>query len=897
MAIIDDYPNSYPVALTANLKDNNMKLFESIMPMKFTPDMLSNIRKYLGNIYINGKSLADTMSEDAVFDDYMNVVRAALAPESNDYVTIMNRNSIFPDPRPVILENSNDPAIQARIYAKNARSLKYTENYREDAYNMVKNTEASLAARKEADAHLFFDFLFYNEDGSLKSPDADPKNLERVGMGLRMLDPNKGFVSNISPGFVLTRQPENAVYAYMFTKDYPEGSGRKMTYERLMTEEDTQQFRDFKKKIGKEFCDIFFKPREDAANFEDYAEHFNTKTFPAIQEITKALMNTTANYHDLSDKDNLDKAVIESQKNHFMQDMSQQIPLTGLGEMFTSSAVGITRLQHTLLEQRLLFISSNVYRENQDLTPTNSGLLHSYSPDAHFSVYAQALADNSDVRSFSGTPYGGMGSEYAYTLNNEAGMGSNFTPYSYRTNNGETIDIFNEMNKFRRGEPNVFTEEREKEVHKVSMKRIARDVENIASIDPDDYAERAIEAGNGYFLNGRIDLSMDDLQKLERGETIFAGTNANDADAKCNDYEGLQKSLLTKLVGCPFNADKSQLMAAVNTIYINDKSMAEYFGLNEDNIVDEIRDKEKELATLIRQSVQEGRKEFVYIKTGKDTFNTLSLLNNNKEAIAYMRLLNGVDKEYSLEATLVDVDLAQCVKDAEGVLPLPPGMAEQSYESAARAFAKGENNYGDVLKNLLGRDAASLKDLETAGKDIYIGDKPLSEIYNIDPNKSIDVQKQEMGKLLHDTFMAGINGSEEPKPITYRNKNGMMEGIKLEVPEVPEKPIPVKPLSGFKAFFSSPRTIEQNRIDVANYVKASHDYINAVDKHDRFAKYNEAAEKARLEVLKTEKDGPAKRTVSIQQMLKKHGTSAAPALTQPVAERRAERSAPSMNNQ
>ena len=238
--------------IRATLSDNDIDLIKSVTGLSELNN--NNMRKALDSIYIDGKNLTDKLGKDNEnnISAYAGAIRSALSFDSDSFITIMNRNSIFAKPRAVIInapENSS-PEVRATAERKAVASLHYTVNYKEDVQRIVKDTQKELQDRKRKDVALFYADLF---------PGRDASKIDDLFGEIH----SKFLHDKMIPNLIGSRELHDYVYAYMLTKNYPEDSDHKLTYRELLTD-NSKEMDDFKRKMGSEFIKIFRKdPNKD----------------------------------------------------------------------------------------------------------------------------------------------------------------------------------------------------------------------------------------------------------------------------------------------------------------------------------------------------------------------------------------------------------------------------------------------------------------------------------------------------------------------------------------------------------------------------------------------------------------------------------------------------------
>ncbi len=868
----------------------------------------SNIHSALNSIYVNGKNLTDTLGENSSLEDYAAAVRTALFTNENSFVTIMRRNSIFASPKAVIPQGYEASDENSAVYKNALKSLSYVENYREDVYDIIKNTRRDLEKKGQRDARLFFSNIFYTPEGNLKDPTEDPNAMPDDNLIYTFC---KRF-DMLTPGLVGSRTPENLVYAYMLTKEYPnpDGTKRKLTYEDLLFDESEEMDR-LKEEAGKEFCSIFSKDPNI-----DNEEKFRSTAYPTFIKMTEIILQQKTDYHDISEKDDIANIVKDESKLNFVNDVFQQIAkVSDLGNIMTVLVSGPT-LDKSLVKNRLDYLSSDLYRANDDFARASSTSESVFAAAAN----AQAIVDTHDPRYIDDMCKGILDVNTAQVLNAEMGI--------------YEIGAADEFLKYKNGMENIYIEEWEKPEHKKAFKTIEKAVERATEKDTDDILAQCIMNGTGSFepvTNAKdysdvaclIDLFT--LRRMREGENSLNG-----------DYKGTQPGLLCALTGCPSiptglspETDTRLLMSAVNNVYINGVNMADHFHLDENNIAENISECEKQLAGIILSGIEGGKQNIVYAGNGKGTFGAVNISepllsmplrprNDTPESHAKyesdmakynadraeINSLRGSMKDYNntanayaqlLSGTLEDAQLKDCANTLnEKGISIP--SVSMSFDKAYEMFTSN-NGAGVILSRISGRTLSSEEDYENVAKDIYIGNKPLSELCPRGDMSAIDYIVK-MEDMLKDTFDNNIYKNADPLAISTRDKNGNLRSFKIELDSPPVRPKPVEPLKGLKALFASPKTVEEKNRELMKYAEAEEKYINAITTYNRCVKYNETADKSRINQLREERMGPTVTALDINSV--QRSRSASPQLgqtpMQSSIDRSTENSGPSMQH-
>lgn len=857
--------NASERAIKAIITDNDAELIKSVTGIEDLNN--NNIHSALDSIYINGKNLTDMLGEEKEnsLAEYAKAVREALTSDDNSFVTIMNRNSIMAEPRAVILADAADSQ-------KTQASLNFAAGYKEDVNNIVKTAKQAVAAGRSADLRLFFESLFDKNDNA-----ESLSNMEYRNSVAQRFD-------HILPQFVNGRYTEDYVYAYMLTKDYPEGSGKKLTWEQIK-EDDSPEMQEFKRKSGREFCRIF--QRTDP----DDVKQFNEVTYPTLIKMSEALLHLKGSYHDLSEKDDLKNAVLDSDKMCMVFNLLQQIQCTDLGMICRCQA--FCNFNDQLMQSRLNYLGSDSFITGDILAPSKRYI----KPECAGAVNFQSLLDNvdtHDIKKISNAVIGTM----------DLGQGTEFT--LFLSGAAATAVEISDAQKYLNRQENALSARWKDGSPKKIFRETAAAAERGAEKENDNLVIDSISQSLGRDPVSHT-IGLNALRDYYMGKDMYI----NDMSVPEAPYDGIRRSLLNELTGCPTILsrspeqatadDKAMLMAAANAIYINNRTMAEYFHLDENNIAANIKEAEKKLAGIIITSMENNGPEFVFLKNGKDSFHEVNISAEASELPEPVRGEYGSDGEYdkaverykadtkylneinkvrnnimkkSAETAKAYADVLNCKADKETIekydsvlkeRKLIPPTLNMSLDKAKELFS--DKGTGNILSALSGKELRTPSDFENAAKNIYIGDKTLSELCPQKEGMAWEECTKKREELLKKTFDKNlfVDDGKEPKAISVRDKNGNLKPLSIDPGKQPIRPKPVKPYSKFVAFFHSARSVEENTRAYDAYISAETKYVNEKTLYDRCLKYNNVLNDTRTRIITEERSGNPRKTITIDQ--------------------------------
>ncbi len=872
-------------AIRATLSDNDIDLIKSVTGL----DELNNenIRKALDSIYIDGKNLTDKlgMENENNIAAYAGAIRSALSFDNDSFITIMNRNSIMTDPRAVIInapENSS-PEVRAAAERKAVASLHYTVNYKEDVQRIVKDTQKELHDRKIKDVALFYADLF---------PGRDASKIDDLFGEIH----NKFLHDNVIPNLIGSRELHDYVYAYMLTKNYPEDSDHKLTYRELLTD-NSKEMDDFKRKMGSEFIKIFRKDPN-----KDTIKQLNEETYPTFVKMTEAVLHLKCEYHDLSEKDDLRNAVLDCSARGLAFNMNQEVEkcdMSLLGEVGMActldKAVSLLRLNYMASDS---FLTDGIQPDG------------TVASEAFKAAYNQAFIDNTDMndlKTISNATLGNLGTEANDMLcKNIADV--------QMVNSHDFNDALVYMN----GQGGVFQDQfKNHKSLKSSIRAAAEAIEKNREHDNDDLVLRCITTGSGRFAHRSYKVELPNLLKYFSGEP----QHQRPEKLHLNSCDGMNKSILNDLTGCPtivsreFNeTDKERLWAAVNAVYINNKTMAEYFGLTAENIGDKnkLREAEKGLTVKIMNTMESSCSEFVFVKNGNDSFQPVridilkemidsykdTMRNGSPEEKEYMRQMYEKRKENmenNAKISQAYADMLSGRADSETInsfadkfkeFDLKPPVINIRLDITMEILSQSDPK--NVLRDILRRPLNTPKEFEDAAKSIYIGTKSLAQLCEKHNNISDEECMRQRVQLLKDNFNALLeNNGTEPQVMSVRDSSGALKSLKIvNMSRTPVEPKPVKLYSDFEKHFHFDSTVNANRQAYEAYTAEKSRYESDKALYEKCEKYNSSAEEIRLKIINEARFGPAKRTLNVSQLqMTNSSMTNTPALTQPTAQR------------
>ncbi len=679
----------------------------------------------------------------------------------------------------------------------------------------------------------------------------DATKLDPNKMNLDMLRSAVSFVFSqnepVPPGFLNGRNTEDFVYAYMLTKDYPEGSGNKVTFEQLIND-DSPEMQEFKRNSGKEFCSIFMK------GGNDISQKYNEEAYPTLLKMTDAMINQKFERHDLSNENDIRNAFIDAKRVNVIFNVNQQLDHASNLSKLTAKNNGLCRVYSDMLSGRLGFLCSETYRNDAKIDRTEIIKI----------MNTQVMADSTDMKNLHGIPIGSLDIETSYALMvSTSSCCEELITMPYNT-------IVEEAQKYRNGQENRIKEIWENSNQKRDIEKANKAAAKVVEKQPEDLIIENISNGTGAYVFGAYNLTPEILDKFARGESVY-GSMVDAQSGGVGDIEhmaGIKTGLLNMLTGCPViekapdeitEREKKMLMAAANTIYINGETMAKRFNLSEDTIAQDIKEAERSLAALMKESSANNGPDYFYARCGDKSFAAITIsgsreYNKTAKACAQYISCNGSDNELKESLDILkknNIEFASYKMD---------------FDSAYSTFVNSTR--GATLANLAGRSLESESDYAEAAKRIYIGNKTLAELCPRG-DKTLEQNINDMEKLLEDAYYNNIHMKSENKvfqPIFIRDDRGDLKALTVDPGRPPKRPDPVEPPTGLKALLRNKAQRERDNEILAKYISEETKYVNEMSQYNRCIAYNEAAEKMRISIMREEKNGPTVRNVSIAQL-------------------------------
>ncbi len=326
------------------LNGSDWEMLCALTGMNGSIDSPKDIVHILGNVYVNERNLADGFDHELTREDipsFANKVREALSPNNENYVTIMNRNSLIPDPRAVIMDTQGMEEPDRISYdAKNEIAITHAADYLQRMHQAAIDAKAWLGNAKK----------FYT--------DTFVKDLEQ---SKNIIIPNLITSSNgFSNGF--QRQPEASPQLYMLSKGY--------TFDDVFFYDpdspEADRHRTMNESIRDEFYDIFSLAKDENGQIikdpkaPENIKKYNEVTYPTIVKMMETLSKFRYDYIDMSEIDSLKKLALYSDMGHVLQEFSQQLP-HDYGKNVFNAAVGPEGHMAQHYENCFDFIGKNDY--------------------------------------------------------------------------------------------------------------------------------------------------------------------------------------------------------------------------------------------------------------------------------------------------------------------------------------------------------------------------------------------------------------------------------------------------------------------------------------------------------------------------------------------------------
>ncbi len=909
--------------------DNDLEYIKRVTGMDNIDE--SNINTALESIFIDGISLSDQLGEEADTEQYANALRQALSPKSSSFVTVMQRNSVFSQPKAVLPELDDYREEPGRTKVNN--TLAYVKSYRNSMSN-----EANLCSnelyhtREEMDTRIFFASLFSPENDFMPNVNTiDSHTLSSIDKkDLRRIDPNKMELSavedavgmlfnNITENFVSDRKPQDLVYAYMLTRINPK-TQKNFTLDEILTD-DSDFMTEQKRAAGLEFCRIFQRVTNKADEQQLNIDHYNEETYPTMREITKRLAEIKAPMYELNNREGVRGAYLSSFKSHLAHDCLQQIEKASNLKDVLAGIQGMIELHREVLTSRLDYIESDTY-VNNDISRQTFRAASAEAIMKHCSIdrtedIPLVLSDSAADRRLTFFLNDIRGDVIRMAANREFDIAGNaFTD--------------DDLDNFINGEPNKIDDCVKSGDNAKILETIAEDIKKTKEepITGDNILEQKI------LDTGKVvqpDILMEELKDYFTNGAYINAQVANSSEIQC---EGACVSMLTRLTGFPFTreTDKKQLKAALDCIHIGSKTATEYFGVQGEPDYDSVKAIEKKIAEKIFKNIENKDNEFVSCRAGKNDFDMvpvkvdfnagnrplrpkLERLKTDEEKKAAMdkynesmfkykrdeklkSQLNSYNKKaeaYSklLSATAKGVELMESAKELASNGVKAPGH----YIDFAniQELAKG-NKYNELICAFTGKE--NTVDALNMAEKLIINGKPVSKAEDYINAPDDNAKIRAMGNIIKQAFEDNMNNDNWLKPIMLVNEKGEPEPVKFtfDVPKMPKK---VEKLTGFNRFMTGKETRAAYDKAYAEYPEKLQAYNEKMAVINRLEEYNLAADMKRAEDIRKLKGiVPEVKTTNVDTLNRSRTNGAAntPQLVQPVNEARGSQQQRGMSN-
>lgn len=576
---INDFDLDFVTDNTIISVRDNQDNFEYIKNVTGMDDLNeNNIKTALESIYINGLNLSDRLGSEAKLDDYANEVRNALSPESGSFVAVMKKNSITAKPRAVLPTEADNEKI--------VNTLGFVKSFKESISNEADLTKAEITGIRDRDAKLFFESLFETPDPTIGAgQDLRKEEIhenEYTNEQLRTIDPSKlnhkNYCSVVAKlfdcplhDFLTRRSPDDLCYAYMLTKIDPR-TNKNFTLDDILTD-DSEFMNQQKREIGREFCQVFQrikspgnKEPEDQLNVDNY----NNVIYPALYKMTEQMLKTKITLGDVNSRDGVYAARLTSTKVTIAQDILQQIEKQGNLKPIVNSMNAVVTPVKSILDDRLTYLTTNIYLTDDVSAPIKNPM----TAYAHKMASAyQAVMESIGQDLFNNVALGAMGME-------TADLGSKMIG---NVANAGILLPNEEIQKFLDGQPNALTDTINSETFREPVNKYKDTLSKSRDIPDSDIMSNAVTTA--VTINTNPTVSSDDIargisgapnpHKSKAGDPIEVAGSVSNTE-RC---EGACEGLLSYITGCPITSitDKKLFRAALEKVYINSQSAAEYF--------------------------------------------------------------------------------------------------------------------------------------------------------------------------------------------------------------------------------------------------------------------------------------------------------------------------------
>ncbi len=819
---------------------SSAQYISAIVGKDIDTDNPESIRDAVQNVYIDGKNIVDTLKLDMTSDNldaYAQAIKDALDTTKNEnhFVTLMNRSSIFAEPKAVLPAGD----LKAPSMADKIRpSLDFMLNYHEAMSVSARSAREKAEALRKRNEELFL----AQKDNSI--------------------DSNSFFNNMASRDFGKDRSLMPALY--MMTKGYSmdDAFGNNPALDET------------KKQIGKEFFDLitlrknergeYINSISDPKNFEYYKKTIE----PVLTDMMAVLGGIKTEYLDINVKENLDKVAFMN-RIYGVYDIIRGMESVTTGVHMSvmdgvaypcSTFYDISHRQLYALENKRFSVDDafeeSMYRLSGDPSAIFGGNLSAYpsfeTARSMSNRRAGAREQINDAITSNLTAVDLRGPVNARQMQLDEYKNGNVNAFikNIRDIDGEKL-----MNLYRNAAANSAKAPAQdsKEYKEYTKRQVLDNCLGVENLHPRKYEEAKADTGTK-FISEIVSMNIDEYSPVEVIDSALSKIYINDRSLK--DYLSINPE------ECVNNMDKLKYVnnmlkgIAVNAfegksnIAILRKEMDGAFtpiipgylqDLSKEDMEDYENFKEKDPQEIEKMNKAEKSRYARDLRNYEYTKNILEKDAKNAAgrplAEAYAKMLNNETLKLDERELLHDKKLL--IKGVVSTRDIMDTNGASFFEKLTNEVLSNE----DKLKSVV--------------DDFYINDKSFYEYFGLDRNTATAAQirqkEAELAQIVKDEFKYdAITTGNDAKFLFMKDKSGTFRPITFYEP-VPEIKPEVKPLTFWERFKASPeekaqnqRAIEEHNKSIEEHVRAQNRNINAEERNKAATAYARALNKQTL---------------------------------------------------
>ncbi len=599
--------------------------------------------------------------------------------------------------------------------------------------------------------------------------------------------------------------------------------------------------------------------------------------------MTEQIVNTKIELGDISTKEGVRAERLASMKLTIAHDNLQQIEKQGSLKSIVNSMNAIITPAKLIMAERLKYLTTDTYITGEIPTTSEDGII----PHAHkTAAAAQTIMETIGSDLFSDVALGAMGME-------ASDLGTELIANAFNPGVGIPDE---EIEKFLNGQPNALTDQLNSGAARDTLKKYKDNLSKSRDIPDDEIMSNAVTTTVTADTNPTV--TADDVMRgisgtpnarKDRGhhKIEIAGSVSN--AERC---EGACQGILTRITGCPLTSvtDKKLFKTALEKVYINSQSAAEYFNIKDEPDLAKMKEIESRISEMLLNSIDNKGTQFISVRSGTNNYKAVQLDENEMSPVterskpkrenysdeaqyaadldkyeqrvadykAYLetnekrKAGNEIGRAYAalLSGTADNNELKKCVDMVESAGLKPPGHCADLDKVLSKNL-----NYIDHICAFTG--ARNEEEALAMADRIIVDGKRISDM---------DAYKRASNDFLQSMIISGALrlglernlGMDKDKnswirPIMLLNEKGEPQPVRFFANE-PEMPQKVEKLSGFSRLIASKEKKDADDMAYEQYLKDMKSYEakkkETESRSKRIDEYNAEADALKYEMVK-----------------------------------------------